>query len=92
MFDRVGVLVALNDLVITDHVVDLANARFHLALGVFGGVVVAILREVAEESSRLDHPGDLGATHGREFVILGLQLVECLLGDAVDFCGHSLLI
>ena len=29
---------------------------------------------------------------GRELVVLGLELVERLLGDAVDFGGHGLLV
>ena len=92
VFNGMGVLVAFDNLVISDHVVNLADARLHLALAVLGGVVVAVFREVPEQASRLDDPGDLGATHGREFVVLGLKFVESLLGNAVDFAGHSLLV
>jgi hypothetical protein len=50
------------------------------------------LAAVAEKTGRLDDPGDVGATDRRQFVVLGLKLVERLLGDAMNFGGHSLLV
>ena len=40
-----------------EHRLELADARLHLALGVLGGVVVAVLGQVAEGAGRLDRPG-----------------------------------
>ena len=50
---------ALDDAGRAEHRLELADTRLHLPLGVFGRVVVAILRQVAEHSSGLDLAGDL---------------------------------
>ena len=42
----------------------LADPGLHLSLGVLGGVIVAVLREVAERPRGLDLAGDLHAGRG----------------------------
>ena len=52
---------------------ELADARLHLPLGVLGRVVVAVLGEVAEGPGRLDGRGDLDPAAGGEVLQLGLE-------------------
>ena len=54
-----------------EHRLQLADPRLHLALGVLGGVVVAVLREIAEGAGRFDVPGDLDPSARRQVLELG---------------------
>ena len=62
---------------------ELADPGLHVALEVLGGVVVAVLLEVAELPGGLDLAGDVDAADRGELVVLGLQPVERLLGEGV---------
>ena len=66
--DRAGgdraVVGALDDLRGLEQVLELADAAFHVALLVLGGVVVAVLAEVAEQAGRLDLLGHRRCAHG----------------------------
>ncbi len=74
---------ALDDLAVLDHRRELPDASLHVALVVLGGVVVAVLLQVAELAGGLDLAGDVDAAHRGELVVLGLQPVERLLGEVV---------
>ena len=62
---------------------ELADPGLHLALVVLGGVVVAVLLEVAELPGGLDLAGDVDPTDRGELVVLGLEPVVGLLGEVV---------
>src|SRR5215212_5457285 len=71
----------------------LADPDLLLALLLLGGVVAAVLAEVALVSGGLDLLGDLGPAVPREVVTLGLQPVVRLLGqpgDVLGGLGHGL--
>ena len=76
-----ALVAALDDLGGLEHVLELADAALHVALLVLGGVVVAVLAEVADQSGRLDLLGDLDAAPGGEVVELGLQPFESGAGE-----------
>ena len=80
-----------DDLGVLEDRLELADAALHVALLVLGGVVVAVLGEVAELAGPLDLRGDLDAAPRGEVVELGLQPVERLLGQLVRFHGASTL-
>ena len=71
--DRAVGAAALDDLGVLEERLELADAALHLALLVLGGVVVAVLGEVAELAGRLDLAGDLDPAAGGEVLVLGLQ-------------------
>ena len=83
--DRAGrhdaFVAALDDLGGLDDVLELADAALHVALLVLGGVVVAVLAEVAHQSGRFDLLGDLDSTAGGEVLELGLQSFVCGAGE-----------
>ena len=60
---------------------ELADARLDLALLVFGGVVAAVLLEVALFAGGLDLLGDVGARGTAQLLELGAQPVVGLLGQ-----------
>ena len=66
---------------VAQHLLELADPRLHLALGVLGRVVVAVLRQVAERPRRLDGPGDLDPAPRR-------QVLELLDEPGVRFRGQ----
>ena len=72
---------ALDDLGVLEEVLELADPALHVALLVLGGVVVAVLAEVAQLAGRLDLLGDLDAAAGGEIVELGLQPVVRRAGE-----------
>ena len=74
---------ALDDLGRLEQVLELADAALHVALLVLGGVVVAVLAEVAHQAGRLDLLRDLDPPTGREVVELGLQPVVGGAGELV---------
>ncbi len=74
----------LADLGATQHVLQLADPGFLLTLLLAGGVVPAVLPEIALVARGGDLRGDLGATRTRQLVQLGLQLVVGLLGQPDD--------
>jgi hypothetical protein len=55
----------------------MADAALHLALFLFGRVVVTVFGQVAELASGLDLAGDLDSTPRREVGVLGFEAVEC---------------
>ena len=61
----------------------MADAAFHLALLFLGGVVVAVLRQVAHLASDLDLAGDVDASDRRQLVEFGLEPIEGGLGKLV---------
>ena len=62
------------------------DAAFHLALLLLGGVVVAVLGEIAELTGGLDLAGDVDAPARGEVVVLGLEPVEGGLGELLCVC------
>ena len=73
----------LDDLAVLEQVLELADPALHVALLVLGGVVVAVLAEVAQLAGPLDLVGDLDPAAGGEVVELGLQPVERRAGELV---------
>ena len=71
----------VDDLGVLEQVLELADPALHVALLVLGGVVVAVLGEVAHLAGAFDLVGDLDAAAGGEIVELGLQPVECRAGQ-----------
>ena len=67
------------------HPLQLADAGLHLALGVLGGVVVAVLGQVAEGPGGLDLPRDLDPSAGRQILELGDE-PGMGLGCEMSFC------
>ena len=65
----------------------MADAGLHLALLLFGGVVVAVLGEITELAGGLDLASDVGATVRSQVLELGLQPVVGFLGQMVGL-GH----
>ena len=79
----VGRAAAFDDGGLLEHLLELADPRLHLPLAVLGGVVVAVLLQVAEGPCRLDEGGDLDAAARGEVLELGLEAlvgVTCQLG------------
>ena len=66
---------------------ELADAGFHLALLLFGGVVVAIFGEIAHFTGGLNLAGNIDSTMGGELLMFGAQPFVGLLGELVDV-GH----
>ena len=66
---------------------ELTDTGFHLALLLFGGVVVAIFGEIAHFSGGLNLAGNIDPTMGCELLVFGAQPVVGLLGELVDV-GH----
>ena len=78
----------LDDLGVLEDRLELADAALHVALLVLGGVVVAVLGQVAQLAGALDLRGDLEAAPRRgEVVELGPQPVVRGLGQLVRFHG-----
>ena len=83
--DLVGVTLGLAHLGASQQVFELANAPLHLPLLLTGGVVAAVLGEVALLAGGGNPGGHLGATHGLEVGEFGLELVVGLLGEPHRF-------
>ena len=62
----------------------MTDPSLHLALLVFGRVVVTIFLEVAKLAGRLDDASDVVSTMGYEVLMFGGKAVECSLGELVD--------
>ena len=77
----------LDDLGLSKELGEVADAALHLPLLLLGGVVVAVLGEVAELAGGLDLAGDLDPTTRGQVDVLGLQPVERRLGE-VHRVGH----
>ena len=67
---------------------ELADPGLHLPLGVLGGVVVAVLGQVAEGPGGLDGPGDLHPAPGGEVLELGLEPLVGGWGEVGLVLGH----
>ena len=76
----------LDDHCILDHLGQVGDAPLHLPLFFFRSVIVAVLREVAELTGRLDLPGDVDPSDGGELVILGFQAIKSCLGELLRLC------
>jgi len=88
MLNNVGILVSFNDFVVMNNVFKNVDAGFHLALLVFGCVVVPVFGEVSQGSCGLDNTGDFRSTHRRQVVPLVTELVERRLRNAVYLTRH----
>ena len=66
----------LDDLGVLDERLEMADAALHLSLLFLGGVVVAVLGEVAELTGGLDLAGDVDPTERGELLVLFLQSLE----------------
>ena len=66
----------LDDLGVLDERLELPDAALHLSLLFLGGVVVAVLGEVAELAGGFDLAGDVDPTEGGELFVLLLQSLE----------------
>ena len=64
---------------------ELADAPLHLPLLLTGGVIAAVLGEVALFAGCGDPGGHLGASHSLEVGEFGLELVVGLLGEPHRF-------
>lgn len=73
---HLAIVDCLDDLMIFKDRFDLADASLHVALFVFGGVVVAVFLEVAHLAGTPDALGNLDATSGREVEVLSLQALK----------------
>ena len=78
---------AVDDDGVLKHPLQLADAGLHLALGVLGGVIVAVLRQVAERPRGLDLPGDLHPAAGRQVLEL-CDKADVRLGGEMGL-GHA---
>ena len=63
----------VDDFCVLEDRLQLADPAFHVTLLVLGGVVVAVLGEVAELPGPLDRLGDLDASACGEVFVFGLQ-------------------
>ena len=61
----------LDDLGVLQDALEVQDPALHLALLLLGGVVVAVLGEVAQFAGRLDLAGDVDASAGGEVLVLG---------------------
>jgi hypothetical protein len=66
----------------------MANATFHVALLIFGGVIVAVFLEVAHLAGTFDLVGNFNTASGREIVKFGLESLEGGFGE-VMYLGHA---
>ena len=85
----------LADLGATQHVLELTDAGLDLALLVLGGVVAAVLLEVALVAGGADALDDLLAHGTAQVLQLGLELVVGLLGQpdlVLDGLRHGYLL
>ena len=73
----------VDDLGVLEDGLQLTDPALHVALLILGGVVVAVLGEVAELPCALDRLGDLDAAPRGEVVVLGLQPLEGGPGELV---------
>jgi hypothetical protein len=89
--DRAGddgaVRVTVDDLGLLEQGLDVADPALHLPLLLLGGVVVAVLRQIAQLAGDLDLAGDLHSTPGRQVVELLVQPVVRGAGQSVGI-GH----
>ena len=69
------------DLGLAQQLVQLADPRLHLSLLVLGGVVAAVLLEVALGAGGGDARGDLGTALAGEMEELGIEAVVGILGQ-----------
>ena len=87
--DLIGIgLRLIDDLGVEQDLLQLGNAGIELALLVFGLVIFAVLRQVAEAAGFLDELGDLVGPGGLAVVQLCLQLVISLLAH-FEFFNHG---
>ena len=77
-----------DDLAVFEQVFELADAAFHVALLVLGGVVVAVLFEVTHLSGTFDLLGDGEPAAGAEVVELCLHSRECGAGELM-YCHRD---
>ena len=75
----------LHDLGVFDDALELTHPGIHLSLFLLGGVIIAVLREIAHLAGRLDPAGNVDLAASDEIVELGLESVEGLLGQ---LCTH----
>jgi hypothetical protein len=61
---------AFDDLGVLEQVGQVGDAALHVTLRLLGGVVVAVLREVAQLTGSFDLPGDLDPPARRQVVVL----------------------
>ena len=66
----------------------MANAAFHVTLFVFGGVVVAVLFEVAHLAGTFNFVGNFDTAPGGEVVKFGLKALKSGCGEVV-YLGHA---
>ena len=78
------VVSALDDLSGLEHCLKLADTGLHLALRILGGVVIAVLLQVAKGPCGLNGVSDLNPASSRHVFELGLQTV---VGGLGEFCG-----
>ena len=89
LHDRVDVALVVDDHGSLDERAQVSDAGLGLALLLFGGVVVAVLAEVAHLACRFDLAGDVDAPLGGEVNEFGLQAVVGGLGELVLVHGHA---
>jgi hypothetical protein len=65
----------------------MGDATFHLSLFFLGGVIVAVLLQIAKFSGGLNFLSDLDPSAGGEVVVLGLEAIERVLRELVSL-GH----
>ena len=82
---RLGALFHVHDLGGLESGLELADAGFHLPLGVLGGVVVAVLGQVAERPCGFDRTRYLHPAPGGQVLELGL---EALIGGRRELRGE----
>ena len=73
----------LDDLRVLDHGLEVPDAAFHLPLLVLGGVVVAVLGQVAQLAGGLDLAGDVRAAVRGQLLELRDQPVVGRLGEVL---------
>ena len=82
-----GTIGGLDDFGIEEECLELADPGFHLALLLFGSVVIAVFGEIAHFAGGLNLAGNIDPTMGGELLMFGAQPVVGLLGELVDV-GH----
>ena len=82
---------AFDDLGVLEDVLELADPALHVPLLVLGGVVVAVLGQIAELAGALDLLGDLDPPAGGEIVEFGGQAFVRRAGQLVGCHGADIL-
>ena len=85
--DQIAV-VGFDEFVVLENRLEVADAPFHVPLFVLGGVVVAVLGQIAQFTGPFDLLGHVDTTTGREVEMLGLQTLESRAGEVMDL-GHA---